>query len=88
MAKIDIEDALSADKEEHKAVKDPCDEDMCIEAVLARILVGIDVGKGQHIELLPTITASGIDREEDRPCDDAADKCNDCNHSKISQEEV
>lgn len=88
MAEIDVEDALTADEEEDKSIEEPANEDVGIEAVFPRALIGVDVAECKQIELLPCTTTSGIDRKKDRPSDAAADKADHHKHLHIAQEQV
>lgn len=54
---------------------------MGIEPVAACRDIGVDIGEGQNVQLLLAISSSGIDWEENRPCDDAADKGDHSTHS-------
>lgn len=88
MAEIDVEDALAADEEEDEAVEEPANEDMSVEAVLARAHTCVDVAECEQIELLSSGTTSSIDWEEDGPSDAAADKTDDHKHLHVSQKQV
>jgi len=88
LAEIDVEDALAANEEEDEAVEEPANEDMSVEAVLARAHTCVDVGECEQIELLSSGTTSSIDWEEDGPSDAAADKTDHHKHLHVSQEQV
>ena len=88
MAEVDVEDALAANDEEDEAVEEPANEDMSVEAVSARAFIGIDVAECQYIQLLLSITTSGIDWEKHWPSDAAADKADHHKHLHIAQKQV
>ena len=58
---------------------------MCVVTVGA---VCVDVGHGQKVELLLTTAAGGIDGEQDRPGNEAADKGQNDHHLEEADKEV
>lgn len=65
MTEVDIEDALTSDHEEYKAVKEVGASGMSEVA----IVVVRDIGHVQDVQLRLSTTASGVDWKEDRPGD-------------------
>ena len=64
------------------------EEDVGDESVgIVHVLVG-DVAHGQAIQLGLAAAALGVQREEDGPCDAAADKGDEGEDLEVSQEEV
>ena len=65
------------------------EEDTAHERVgVVALLVGLfDVAEGQHIELFQTSATGDVDREQDRPCDEAAEKTDGDADLQVSKEE-
>ena len=81
MTQINIINALTRDDVEHEGVKDPGDECVGVEAVLGVC----DVAETDEIQLLLASAACRINREEDRPCHEAADEADGHRNLKVSK---
>ena len=46
------------------------------------------IAHGENVQLLVSSAASGIDREQDRPCDDTSQKTNDNDELEVAHEKV
>lgn len=83
LSKVDEVDGLPRDHEKHEAEEDPRDKGMGVVAILV-----LDVGKGEDVKLLLTTTASGIDRKQNGPGDEATDKADDDGQLKVTEQEI
>lgn len=88
MSEVDIENHLSCDEEDDKAQVNPSNyRNSIIPITIASVCV--NVAKGDDIELLSRwiSLASGIDREQNGPSNETADKGDDDGHLEVAQQE-
>ena len=69
MAQIDVVDGLASDHEEHKA-----EEEDCTASVSEISPLVVDIGHRENIKLREASTSCSVDREENWPCNETADK--------------
>ena len=88
MAQVDVEDALARDQHQDEAKEQPPRETVGKVPILSTLLIPVDVGHGQHIQLNLPSTSSDVDREQDGPGNASPNEHDDHGHAKVSKEEV
>lgn len=86
LAEVDVEDALARDHVHDKAIHDPSEQRVGIEAM--GVLLDVEVAVGDHLELGLAVAARGVEREEDGPCEAHAHGADDGADAEVAEEEI
>lgn len=86
LAQVDVEDALARNHVHEKPVDDPANKGVGIEIIL--MTVNIHIAVRQDLELRQALASRGVDREQNGPGDEQADKTDGEADAQVSQEEI